>query len=186
MERTVLSHLIAAKVLQGDVEAMLAQHLGAVFIPCGLGHLIGVDTHDVGGYLQDCPPRATRRGLSKLRTARVLEEGMVLTVEPGCYFIDALLDPALADPALAQFFVLDRIQQFRSFGGVRLEDVVAVTGTGIENYTTCPRTPEEVEAVMAGGPWPPLEDAAPWMFRQWGHLDRATGAMADDHVPAVV
>ena len=56
------------------LEEMLAAELGAVFIPCGLGHLIGLDTHDVGGYLKGCPPRIESRGISKLRTARVLAE----------------------------------------------------------------------------------------------------------------
>ena len=60
------------------------------------------DTHDVGGYLPGCLPRSERPGFKNCRTARVLEEGMVLTVEPGCYFIDHLLDEAIADPALAR------------------------------------------------------------------------------------
>lgn len=65
-------------------------------------------------------------GLNKLRTSRVLEENMVLTNEPGCYFIDALLDAALADPLRAKYINNDVLQRFRGFGGVRLEDVVVV------------------------------------------------------------
>ena len=91
-------------------------------MPHGLGHLIGLDTHDVGGYLSDTPPRSQRPGLSKLRTARVVEAGMVLTVEPGCYFIDLLLDRALSNPAQARFLVADRLAELRGSGGVRLED----------------------------------------------------------------
>ena len=92
---------------------------------------------------------------------------MVLTVEPGLYFIDHTLDAALADERQAKFFNRERLTQLRAFGGVRLEDVVAVTATGIANYTLTPRTIEEVESVMAGGAWPPAKDDAKWLQRQW-------------------
>jgi len=78
---------------------------------------------------------------------------MVLTVEPGIYFIDALLDPALKNPDHAKFINPDRLAQFRRFGGVRLEDDVVVTETGIENLTVTPREVGDIEAVMAGGKW---------------------------------
>ena len=104
---------------------------------------------------------------------------MVLTNEPGCYFIDALLDQALANPSTSQYFNADRLSQYRRTGGVRLEDVVAVTATTPVNYTTCPRTVAEVEGVLAGGPWPPLRDEAPELFRRWGVLSEETFAMVD-------
>ena len=175
MWRVVLGALVNGGVLVGDVESMIEADVGYVFVPCGMGHLIGIDTHDVGGYLKGCPPRSSKPGLSKLRTARVLEAGMCLTVEPGCYFIDALLDPALSDPATSKYFARAarggwEVDRFRGFGGVRLEDVVAVTAGGIDNYTTCPRTVSEVEAVMGGAPWPPEVDEAPWLFRRWARL----------------
>ncbi len=102
---------------------------------------------------------------------------MVLTSEPGCYFIDALLDAALANPAQAVFIDNAVLARFRGFGGVRLEDVVAVTATGVENLTNCPRTVEEVEAVRQGGKWPPLVDAAPELRRSWTVLEKSTGRM---------
>lgn len=180
MWRILLTGLKAGDVLVGDVDAMLAAGLGAVFVPCGLGHLIGLDTHDVGGYLPGCPPRIQDNGIKKLRTARTLQPGMVLTVEPGCYFMEALLQPALADPSTKHFFNVPVLQRFRGFGGVRLEDVVAVTDTGVQNFTLCPRTVDEVECVMAGGSWPPAHDRAPWMKRKWVKLDKESGRMVAD------
>jgi Xaa-Pro dipeptidase len=94
---------------------------------------------------------------------------MVLTVEPGCYFIDLLLDRALASDAQAPFLVAERIAALRGTGGVRLEDDVVVTAAPpyVENLSLCPRTVAEVEAVIAGGAWPPERDEAPELFRQW-------------------
>lgn len=65
--------------------------MGAIFQPHGLGHLLGLDVHDVGGYLEGTPSRPAEPGLNRLRTARVLEKGMVLTIEPGCYFSDVVI-----------------------------------------------------------------------------------------------
>uniref|UniRef100_H9GK15 Xaa-Pro dipeptidase n=1 Tax=Anolis carolinensis TaxID=28377 RepID=H9GK15_ANOCA len=131
-------------LLRGDVDDMVKVHLGAVFMPHGLGHLLGIDVHDVGGV-----ERIDLPGLRSLRTARVLVPGMVLTIEPGIYFIDHLLDQALADPAQACFLNNDVLARFRGFGGVRIEDDIAVTANGMELLTCVPRTVEEVEAFMA-------------------------------------
>ena len=180
MWRVILTHLRRHGLVVGEVEDMLAANLGQVFTPHGLGHLIGIDTHDVGGYLSHTPQRSAVKGLDKLRTARVLAEGMALTVEPGCYFIDALLDDALADPARRGFLAADRLEGFRGFGGVRLEDVVVVTVDGVDNLTLCPRTVVEVEKVMRGGEWPPTTDAAPWLKRRWMVLDKPSGTMVPD------
>lgn len=67
---------------------MVALGLGAVFQPHGLGHLLGLDVHDVGGYLGGQPRRPQAPGVCKLRMARTLQPRMVLTIEPGCYFIE--------------------------------------------------------------------------------------------------
>lgn len=151
-ERTILEHLKKGGVLTGDVDEMMEKYLGAVFMPHGLGHFLGLDTHDVGGYPKGVS-RVERPGLRSLRTARKLEEGMVITVEPGCYFIDTLIDEALNSKEKEKFFVKKVLERFRGSGGVRLEDDVIVTTTGIENMTLCPREIADVEAVMAGRPW---------------------------------
>ena len=128
-------------------------------------HSTGIDTHDVGGYLPGHQERIPLPGLSKLRTARILEENMVLTVEPGCYFIDHLLDGAINNPELSIYLNEGKLKPYRGYGGVRLEDVVAITKDGCVNLTVCPRTVEEVEEVMAGGKWPPMKDSAPELRR---------------------
>ena len=172
-EREVILSLQAVGVLLQEgvtAEELAGAGLGGVFFPHGLGHLIGCDTHDVGGYLDGTPERLPGPGLSKLRTARTLEAGMVLTNEPGCYFIDALLDAAVADEAKKKYINVDVLSRFRGFGGVRLEDVVLVLQDGCENLTTCPRTIDEVEDVIRGGAWPPAVDRAPWLRRRWTKL----------------
>ena len=141
--------MIAAGLVKGDLEDAMAANIGAVFMPHGLGHFLGIDTHDVGGYMGGAT-RPTLAGYSRLRTTRVLEEGMYITVEPGCYFIDVLLDEALADPVKARFLDAEAIAPFRGTGGVRIEDDVLVTATGCENFTLAPRTVEDVEAACAG------------------------------------
>ena len=174
-ERAILATLKDGEVVSGDVDEMLEADLGAIFMPHGLGHLIGLDTHDVGGYLEGTPGRSSRPGLSKLRTARILEENMVLTVEPGCYFIDPLMDLALANPKQSKFLNADRFNEFRNFGGVRLEDGVLVTKDGCENLTNCPRALSEVLDVMKGGSWPPSKDVMPELRRKW--MARKSGKM---------
>lgn len=86
--RILLEELKKGGLLQGSVDEMMEADLAAIFQPHGLGHLMGLDVHDVGGYLDGYPLRPNRPGVKSLRTARLLEENMVLTIEPGCYFID--------------------------------------------------------------------------------------------------
>nr|CDJ83491.1 Peptidase M24 domain containing protein [Haemonchus contortus] len=109
----------------GDIDEMVNARLGAVFMPHGLGHFVGLDVHDCGGYLG------------------------VITVEPGCYFIDTLLDAAFNDPKLAKFMVKAEIDKYRGQGGVRIEDDVVIWEKGNENLSDVPRSTEEVEHFMA-------------------------------------
>eukprot|EP00903_Cladosiphon_okamuranus_P010803 g10206.t1 len=148
--RVACERLKAAGLLKGSVNDMMAANVGAIFMPHGLGHLIGLDTHDVGGYPEGGRARDPRPGHSSLRCGRDLADGMAITVEPGIYFIDHLLDVALADPEVAAFLVPEELARFRGFGGVRLEDDVVVTKDGVRNLTNCARTVEDVEAVMDG------------------------------------
>ncbi|CAA3022205.1 xaa-Pro dipeptidase [Olea europaea subsp. europaea] len=152
-EKTILESLNEGGILFGDIDAMIHERLGAIFMPHGLGHLLGIDTHDPGGYLQGAE-RSKEPGLKALRTTRELLEGMVITVEPGCYFIDALLVPAMENPKTSKYFNIQEINKFRGFGGVRIESDVYVTSSGCVNMTKCPREIQEIEAVMAGAPWP--------------------------------
>lgn len=148
--RVMLGKLKDGNLVKGDVDEMLAAGLGAIFQPHGLGHLLGLDVHDVGGYLKGQPERPTEPGLNKLRFARVLKDGMYVTVEPGCYFIECLMDKALADPNLNKFINNDVYERFRQFGGVRIEDDVLIKKDGNENFAIVPRTVEEIEEWMSG------------------------------------
>uniref|UniRef100_A0A7I4Y167 Xaa-Pro dipeptidase n=1 Tax=Haemonchus contortus TaxID=6289 RepID=A0A7I4Y167_HAECO len=148
-EKVILTHLQKAGLLTGDNDEMVNARLGAVFMPHGLGHLVGLDVHDCGGYLGDALPRSQLPGLKSLRTTRTLKERMVITIEPGCYFIDTLLDAAFNDPKLAKFMVKAEIDKYRGQGGVRIEDDVVIWEKGNENLSDVPRSTEEVEHFMA-------------------------------------
>ncbi|EPY20296.1 Xaa-Pro dipeptidase [Strigomonas culicis] len=149
--RTTCEHLIRADVLRGDVDTLMEKEVMQFFQPHGLGHLLGLDVHDVGGYLADCPARPTQKDCCKLRTARVLDKGFYVTIEPGCYFNHVLLTKALADPQYACHLNEEKIRgTYWNFGGVRIESDVLITEDGAINFTLVPRTVEEIEATMAG------------------------------------
>jgi len=158
--RVILERLLDIGILkrrQGEeneakevvVDKLLEANLGDIFMPHGLGHFMGLDVHDVGGYGEDATPRSSLPGYRSLRTTRTLQEGMVITVEPGCYFIEAQLKKALQDEKMKDYFNVPVLDRFRNFGGVRIEDDVVVTATGSEILSKLvPRTVEEIEAVM--------------------------------------
>uniref|UniRef100_A0A3B4TVE3 Xaa-Pro dipeptidase n=1 Tax=Seriola dumerili TaxID=41447 RepID=A0A3B4TVE3_SERDU len=141
-DRVHLEELVKIGILNGSVEDMMKAHMGSVFMPHGLGHLLGIDVHD--GV-----ERINEPGLRSLRMGRLVQEKMVLTVEPGIYFINHLLDQALANSTQSCFINNQVLARFRGFGGVRIEDDIAVTANGIELLTCVPRTVEEIEAFMA-------------------------------------
>jgi Xaa-Pro dipeptidase len=150
-----------ANILVGDLKDMELANIGAIFMPHGLGHMLGIDTHDVGGKafhpgeIKTAAAVAnnnllTLDGYNRLRLIRPLEEGMMITVEPGIYFNDYLLDKALKDPNRAKFINVEILNRFKSVGGVRLEDDVLITKHGILNLTRVPRTVQDVEKWMNG------------------------------------
>jgi Xaa-Pro dipeptidase len=157
--RVIAEHLRDMGLVRGSVDELVANHVPALFMPHGLGHLMGLDVHDCGGY-PDGTPRIDEPGIRSLRCGRPLEAGMVITVEPGIYFIDPLLEPALADPKASRYLVAEKVERFRGFGGVRIEDDVIVTATGADNMTVVPRDVDDVESVMAGAAWEPRAAAA--------------------------
>jgi Xaa-Pro dipeptidase len=147
--RVICEQLKKYNFLKGDVEEMLANHVPSLFMPHGLGHFLGLDTHDVGGFPKGIE-RSKEPGLNRLRTTRQLKKNMVITVEPGIYFIRSLLEPAFENPALSKFLNIEKITQNLDFGGVRIEDDVLVLENGCDILSAaCPRSIEEIEQLMA-------------------------------------
>jgi len=124
-------------IVRMDEEAMVAQRVTATFLPHGIGHLLGLQVHDIGGFMagEDGGAIAKPEGHPYLRLTRVLQAGMVVTIEPGLYFIPMLLDQLRATPASSQVdWAL--VKHLSAFGGVRIEDDVACRAEGApENLT---------------------------------------------------
>jgi Xaa-Pro aminopeptidase len=153
--RTVASGLKDLGLMQGDVEAAVEAGAHAMFFVHGLGHMMGLDVHDmedlgdVVGY-EAGEERSTQFGLAYLRLARPLESGFVITIEPGIYFIPALIDRWQADGLHSEFICYDRVEKYRSFGGIRIEDDVLITDFGSRVLgPPIPKTVAELEAAMA-------------------------------------
>ena len=121
---------------RGEVESLGEQGITSVFFPHGLGHMLGLQVHDMGGYLHD--ERGTHISAPDahpfLRCTRTLAVNQVLTIEPGIYIIDSLLDGLKQDKRQAQIN-WDTIDQLRPFGGIRIEDNVIVHADRNENMT---------------------------------------------------
>jgi len=134
--RLVAELLHEADITTCDAEEAVATGVSSVFLPHGLGHLLGLQVHDAGGLLRSPEGGEIPRppGHPFLRLTRVLEEGFVVTMEPGIYFIEPLLDEARADSRAGRINWA-RVEQLRQFGGIRIEDDLAVTSSGAENLT---------------------------------------------------
>ncbi len=134
--RLVAELLHDADVIKCDADEAVETGVSSVFLPHGLGHLLGLQVHDVGGFLKspEGGSIAAPEGHPFLRLTRVLEENFVVTMEPGLYFIDALLAQARADHRGARIN-WPRVDHFRPYGGIRIEDNLAITAAGCENLT---------------------------------------------------
>lgn len=144
-------------LMKGDVNEAVAAGAHALFMPHGLGHMMGLDVHDMEdlgqiyvGYDDEVRP-IQQFGTSSLRMGRRLQEGFVITDEPGCYFIPALIDQWKQQGMHKDFLVYDKIESFKDFGGIRLEDDILITAKG-SRFLGDKRTPitvEEVEEIMS-------------------------------------
>ncbi len=157
-------HLAAYKIMldgmkdlglvKGDVEEMIADGVGGLFMPHGLGHMIGMDVHDMENLGEQRVgygdmKRSTQLGLKSLRLARELEENFVLTVEPGIYFIPQLIEKMKHEGKWENYVNYNALEAYYDFGGVRIEDDVQVTANGSKILgKPIPKTIVEVEETM--------------------------------------
>lgn len=134
--RSIALGLGALGLMKGDTDAAVAAGAHALFFPHGLGHMLGLDVHDMEGLgetfvgYDNSVQRSDQFGLAYLRMARKLEPGHVLTVEPGVYFIPALIDDWKSKGKFTEFIDFGRVERYRDFGGVRIEDDVLVVPGG--------------------------------------------------------
>ena len=143
-------------LMKGDVNEAVAAGAHALFMPHGLGHMMGLDVHDMEdlgqiyvGYDDETRP-IDQFGTSSLRMGRRLQEGFVITDDPGCYFIPALIDQWRAQGMHKEFLNYDKIETFKDFGGIRLEDDILIIpgGSRFLGDKRTPITVEEVEEIM--------------------------------------
>lgn len=134
--RKVADLLTAVGLASGSVDALVENDVTAAFFPTGLGHLLGIQVHDVGGFMEDEDGGTIDRpsGHPWLRLTRTLEVDQVLTIEPGTYVIDMLLENLEGTPGAAMVNT-DKVDWLRPFGGARVEDNIRVLADGCENFT---------------------------------------------------
>ncbi|MGM0597639.1 MAG: aminopeptidase P family protein [Myxococcota bacterium] len=159
-------HLISARVItegltdlglmKGDSKEAVRLGAHALFYPHGLGHMMGLDVHDmedlgdIVGYGPDLS-RSQQFGLAALRMARKLEPGFVFTVEPGIYFIPALIKQWRSEKKFAEFINYEKVQKFMDFGGIRIEDDLLVTEKGYRILGEgIVKKPKEIETEFSG------------------------------------
>lgn len=145
--RVLIDGLLALGILRGDKDAIFKARTSTAFLPHGLGHYLGMDTHDVGGRPNYADTDMMFRFL-RVRTA--LPAGAVVTVEPGCYFCDFILQPFLKDELHSQYIDEAVLNKYWDVGGVRIEDNLLITEDGCENLTDLVKDPEELEKIVSG------------------------------------
>jgi Xaa-Pro aminopeptidase len=153
VSRVLADGLKAMGLMKGNPADAVEAGAHALFFPHGIGHMLGLDVHDMEdlGDVVGYPPgeaRSTQFGLNFLRLSRPLEVGFVLTVEPGIYFIPALIDRWQQERLHRDFISYDRLGPFRNFGGIRIEDNVVVTPDGARVLGPgIPKSVAEVEEI---------------------------------------
>jgi Xaa-Pro aminopeptidase len=142
-------------IMKGDVAEAVSKGAHTLFFPHGLGHPLGLDVHDLEGLGENFvgydeeTVRSKEFGLAFLRFARRLQTGFVMTIEPGVYFIPELIDIWKSENKLAEFINYDKVETYKDFGGIRIEDDVLVTETGYRVLgKPIPKTVEEIEEIM--------------------------------------
>jgi len=131
----------------GTVKELMDNRIFACIMPHSLGHYLGLFTHDVGCCIHSDDDNCSVS--TPLPSGEAMKAGMVITVEPGIYFIRSIIEKHKNDPIKAKFIDFDKVEEYFYVGGVRIEDNVLVTETGYENLSILPRTVEEIEAFMA-------------------------------------
>jgi Xaa-Pro aminopeptidase len=153
----IASGLKELGLMKGDVKEAVRNGAHAMFFPHGLGHMMGLDVHDMEdlgqiyvGYDDEIRP-VDQFGTAYLRLGRKLQPGFVITNEPGIYFIPALIDKWKNEKINADFINFDKVNEYRNFGGIRLEDDILVTKTGSKIIgERVPVNPDEIEEIVKG------------------------------------
>ncbi len=155
--RVITDHLKAIGLMKGNTEDAVQAGAHAMFFPHGLGHMMGMDVHDMEGLGQnyvgfdDEVQPSTQFGLNCLRCGRRMQPGFVMTDEPGVYFIPHLIDLWRSEGKHTEFINYDAVEKFKDFGGVRLEDDILITEEGcrVLGEKVIPYHIDEVEAFIA-------------------------------------
>ena len=144
-------------LMKGDTDEAVKAGAHAMFLPHGLGHMMGMDVHDMEGlgqiyvgFDEETRPNLEQFGTNCLRMGRKLEEGFVLTDEPGIYFIPALIDDWKASGHCKEFINFDKLETYKDFGGIRIEDDILITKDGCRFLGTkrIAYHPQELETFM--------------------------------------
>ena len=155
--RLMTDRLKELGLMKGDTEEAVRAGAHAMFLPHGLGHMMGMDVHDMEsldqryvGFDDEIQP-STQFGTSALRMGRRLEKGFVVTDEPGIYFIPALIDSWKATGHCKEFLNFELLETYKDFGGIRIEDDILITDNGcrIIGKKQIPYHPKDVEDYMA-------------------------------------